>query len=443
MEAEPTPDPSLGRLNLWTGVTQVRSTRMALLSSLTALLLVSGLAAAAPKGPGTSSADPRNMVGATAKGKKISGPSIMAASSPGAVISNGTVTLGLYGESHLSFNNVGLSYGGNDAIAIGCYCEGWGVGDTISGVSGYANESTDGGTQNMTLLSFTSTPSSANSVVRIGSTFQVTHNWHPSSAPNLYEATVGITNISGAPVNAVYRRVMDWDIAPSFFYEYVTNQGTTDVLHSDNSGFNTANPLVPAAHMGATGQFTDYGPTDQGATFDFNVGSLAPGQSKQFRIYYGGANTEANALAALTAVGAQVYSLGQPFGGQATGAPNTYIFGYARSCQPGLAFGAPLSTTSAYTMSRSATIDIRFSYAGSNNCALDDSVTLVVRDDANARTRYVAHVLHRDLEYDAMTMQYHVLFSPATYGVPANTTVRADVYFGGTRVGYAQINVLP
>lgn len=443
MEAEPTPDPSIGRLNLWTGVTQVRSTRMALLSSATALLLVSGLAAAAPKGPGSSSADPRNMVGSTAvKGKTASGPSIMSVSSPGAVISNGTVTLGLFGESHLTYNNVGLSFGGNDSLAIGCYCEGWGVGDTISGVSGYANEAVDGGVQNMMLVSFSSTASSANSVVRIGSTFQVTHNWHPSATPNLYEATVGITNISGAPVDAVYRRVMDWDIAPSYFYEYVTNQGTTDVINSTNSGFNTANPLVAPGHSGATGQFTDYGPTDQGATFDFRIGTLAPGQSKQFRIYYGAANTEASALSALTTVGAQVYSLGQPNGGQSTGAPNTYMFGYAKSCQPGLTFASPLSTMSPYTMSRSATIDIRFTW-GANNCLLDDSVTLVVRDAANARTRYVAHVLHRDLEYDAMTGEYHVLFSPATYGVPANTTARADVYFGGTRVGYALINVTP
>ncbi|HLO03933.1 MAG TPA: hypothetical protein VK191_12565 [Symbiobacteriaceae bacterium] len=377
------------------------------------------------------------------KGKKTSGPSILAASSPGAVISNGTVSLGLYGESHLTFNNVGLAFGGNDSLTPGCYCEGWGVADTISGVTGYANESTDGGVQNMTMVSFGSTASTANSVVRIGSTFQVTHNWHPSATPNLYEATVGITNISGAPVDAVYRRVMDWDIAPSYFYEYVTIQGTTDVIKSNNNGFNTANPLVDYGSLGATGQFTDYGPTDQGAMIDFRIGTLAPGQSKQFRIYYGAANTEANALSALTTVGAQVYSLGQPNGGQTTGAPNTYIFGYARSCQPGLAFASPLSTTSAYTMPRAATIDIRFTYAGSNNCALDDSVTLVVRDAANARTRYVAHVLHRDLEYDPMTMEYHVLFSPATYGVPANTTARADVYFGGTRVGYALINVTP
>lgn len=383
------------------------------------------------------------MVGSTAvKGKTASGPSIMAVSTPGAVISNGTLTLGLFGESHLTYNNVGLRFGGADSIAIGCYCEGWGVGDTVSGVSGYANESTDGGVQNMSMVSFSSSASSVNSVVQIGSTFRVTHNWHPSTTPNLYEATVGITNISGATVNAVYRRVMDWDINPSYFYEYVTNQGTADVLHSDNSGFNTANPLVPAVSMGATGQFTDYGPTDQGATFDFNIGTLAPGQSKQFKLYYGAANTESGALAALTTVGAQVYSLAQPYGGESTGAPNTYIFGYAKSCQPGLTFAPPLSTMSPFSMPVSATIDIRFTWGG-NNCLLDDSVTLVVRDAANARTRYVAHVLHRDLEYDAMTGEYHVFFSPATYGVPAGTTARADVYFGGTRVGYALINVTP
>src|SRR5262249_58806752 len=86
-----------------------------------------------------------------------------------------------------------------DPPAPGCPCEGWGVADAISRVTGFADEST--GTANVKLLSFTSTGSIAVSTVQIGNTFTVTHDYHPSAAtPNLYEATVTVKNISGAGV---------------------------------------------------------------------------------------------------------------------------------------------------------------------------------------------------------------------------------------------------
>jgi hypothetical protein len=415
---------------------------MALLSAATALILVSGLAAAAPKGPRASTADPRNAAGSSAVKPAASGPSIL--STAGAVITNGTLTLGLFGESHLNYGGVGLKYNvtGNESLRDGCYCEGWGIADTVSSVSGYANESTDRGAHNMTVTDFSSTGSTATSVVRVGSTFEVTHNWHPSSSANLYEGTVTVRNISGAAVNAVYRRVMDWDIAPSVFSEYVTIKGTTDVIQANNNGFNSANPLAPTTSFGATGEFTDFGPYDHGAMFDFRVGTLNPGESKQFKIYYGAASNESSALAALTAVGAQVYSLGQPASAPTTGEPNTFMFGYSQGCAPGLNFTAPLSTSAPYTMGQNDSVDIRFTWGG-NGCALDDSVSLVVRDNANARIRYVAHVLNHDLLYNATTHEYSVQFRPSKYGVPAPSTVRADVYFGGTRVGYTVINVTP
>jgi hypothetical protein len=360
------------------------------------------------------------------------------------VISNGTIELGLHEEANLGYDWRGLKFNdtGADAINPGCMCEGWGIADTLSGVSGYANDATDAGANNMNVLSFTSTASTANSVVQIGNTFKVTHDWHPSSTPSLYEGSVTVENISAAPVRGVYRRVMDWDVSPTEFNEYVTIKGTTGVLQSNNNGFNTANPLGLTMDYGFTGEFTDAGPFDHGAMFDFNVGTLNPGQTKSFTIYYGAAGSEAGALAALAAVGAQTYSLGQPSIDPAGGTPNTFAFGYKEGCIPGLNFASPLSMTSAYTMSRSDTVDIRFTY-GNASCSLDNSVTLVVRNNANARIRYVAHVLNHDLAYDTATGEYHVLFSPVVYGIPAGTTARADVYFGGTRVGYALINVTP
>ena len=268
-----------------------------------------------------------------------------------AIISNGTIQLGVWDEGHLNVpgtvpssetgtTSVGLRFipTGAEATAPGCLCEGWGAADALSGVSGYANEAVDG-VVNMTVLSFTSTASSAVSVVRIGSTLQVTHNYHPSPAtPNLYEVTVSIQNISSAAVDLRYRRVMDWDVEPTAFDEFSTISGTaaaSDVLFSSDNGFASANPLVGPSQILATGDFTDSGPEDHGALFDFGFGSLAPSATKTFTTFYGAAANEANALAALAAVGSSVYSLGQPSSSDPkVGTPNTFIFGFKGVGEP-------------------------------------------------------------------------------------------------------------
>src|SRR3954466_3228716 len=98
----------------------------------------------------------------------------------GAVIVNpaGTVALGVNDQGHLNFtdgittsnNGAGGAVGVSiidagvlrDATAPGCLCEGWGV--SGSGLSGYADISTDG-VVNLTVDSFTSTASTATSTV--------------------------------------------------------------------------------------------------------------------------------------------------------------------------------------------------------------------------------------------------------------------------------------
>jgi type IV pilus assembly protein PilY1 len=74
--------------------------------------------------------------------------------------------------------------------------------------------------------------------------------------------------------------------------------------------------------------FTDVGPFDHGASFTFGFGALAAGATKTFSIFYGAAASEAAALAALAAVGAEgIYSFGQPSGARIPGFP-TFIFGF-------------------------------------------------------------------------------------------------------------------
>nr|MBI3613040.1 PEP-CTERM sorting domain-containing protein [Nitrospirota bacterium] len=140
-----------------------------------------------------------------------------------------------------------------------------------------------------------------------------------------------------------YRRVMDWDIEPTYFDEFVTIHGwpATNLLATSDNGFATADPLggghADLAGCGLNANFTDCGPADHGANFDFGFPALAAGDSQSFRIFYGGAGNETDALAALGAVGAEVYSFGKcnpsdERGGACSmpdGAPNTFIFAFA------------------------------------------------------------------------------------------------------------------
>ena len=265
------------------------------------------------------------------------------------VIDNGVVQLGINDEGHLnvpgdvpssgtSTTFVGLRYlpTNAEATAPGCLCEGWGVADAISGVAGYANQAFDG-VVNMNVLSFEATPSTAVSTVQIGETFQVTHDYHPSFSPNLYEATVTVENISDVDADVLYRRVMDWDIEPTAFSEFVTivtiqgSEQAENVLFASDDGFASANPLAGPSAINFVGDAVDNGPSDHGALFDFGFGMLPPGQAVTFNIYYGAAGTEADAEEALSVAGGEVFSFGQPNtpDGPTLGTPNTFIFAFS------------------------------------------------------------------------------------------------------------------
>jgi hypothetical protein len=273
-----------------------------------------------------------------------------------AIISNGTVMLGVNDQGHLNVSNaagtVPISSGGTipvglryvptnaESTAPGCLCEGWGVANAGDGTTGYANISVDGGPVNLGLVSFTNTASTAVSTVNVtGGTsgIQVVHDYHPSTSANLYEVTVSITNTGASAISDLrYRRVMDWDVDPTTFREYVTIQGgaaATDVLFTSNNGFASANPLSGPSDIGFIGDFVNQGPDDHGALFDFGFGALAAGDTFTFRTFYGAAGTIADAMTALGAVGAEVYSLGMPSsfapGDASFGEPNTFIFAFA------------------------------------------------------------------------------------------------------------------
>ena len=277
----------------------------------------------------------------------------------GAIISNGTITMGINDQGHLNVSGgtpssgtgttaVGLRYNatGAEATAPGCLCEGWGAGIVSLGTSGYANVAVDG-VQNLSVMSFSATASTATSVVTIGSALEITHFYHPTAkTSNLYQVDVSIKNLTGKDLAAAdlrYRRVMDWDIEPTAFSEYVTVGGVPGALGIANGsnlrrvgddGFGTANPLNDrplTISCPANTNFVDCGIDDHGALFDFEFAALAAGATTNFTTYYGAAGNEADADAARLAVGAGLYSYGQSARDPATGTPNTFIFGFGAS----------------------------------------------------------------------------------------------------------------
>ncbi len=274
----------------------------------------------------------------------------------GAIISNGTITLGVNDQGHLNIGGgapssgtgttfVGLRYNltGAEATAPGCLCEGWGAGIVGLGTSGFANVAIDG-VQNLSLLSFSSTASTATSVVSIGGALEITHFYHPTAkTDNLYQVDVSIKNLTGTALAAGdvrYRRIMDWDIEPTAFREYVTIGGVPGALGIANgsnlrrvgdNGFASANPLNDSSltiSCPANANFTDCGPSDHGALFDFEFAALAADATTSFTTYYGAAGNTADADAARLAVGAGLYSYGESALDPGTGTPNTFIFGF-------------------------------------------------------------------------------------------------------------------
>lgn len=269
---------------------------------------------------------------------------------PAVCIDNGTILLAVNPTGELNApdgtgskagaGDVGLEFlpTGNDATSPGCLCEGWGVADPASEVWGGANVDEFGpGGRNITVDSFEWTGSTAKSVVTVSNDesapwFRVTHEYIPSPAtPHLYQVNVTITNVSGAPIATVqYRRVMDWDIEPTAFNEFVTiDKGTAAAItYTNDNGFGASNPLTAVPPINAEGNMVDSGPDDVGALFDFRFGGLGIGASLSFVTFYGAAATEAEAVAALRAVGAEAYSFGQPGSDPAGGTPNTFVFAF-------------------------------------------------------------------------------------------------------------------
>jgi len=284
--------------------------------------------------------------------------SIQVGSRVDTTITNGLVRLGIKPEGQLNASGfdassgtgtttVGLRYAPTnaDALSPGCECEGWGIADIAQDVGGSANESW-GGASGLLLKRASFDATSGTSVVTTADgAFTVTHEFFPSvQTANLYEVRVTVANTSSwfsrlrggyyGTLAPVYRRVMDWDVEPTAFSEYVTIGARDGVLPPEivattNDGFAHADPRRPATDLGGRGLFTDLGPADHGALFDIALPELDPGESYTFSMFYGAAASSAVAESALRLVDADAWSLAEPdvVDGAQLGQPNTFMFG--------------------------------------------------------------------------------------------------------------------
>jgi type IV pilus assembly protein PilY1 len=252
---------------------------------------------------------------------------------------NGNVTIGINNDGSLDIVDLGVGLnlaGVGDALIPGCPCESWGA--QANGVIGYTGPAV--GTSNLVTDSFVTTATTAVSTTHIGTLpdLQVTQAFGQSASGALFQDHITMTNTgSGTLTNLQYARVMDWDIPPTVFNEFVTIGGhpATNLIYTGDNGF--AVPFDPggmATDIGGCGfnvNFKDCGPADHGAYFIFKFDDLAAGATQEFNIFYGATYDEATAFAALGAVGAEVYSLGQSNtpNGPTLDTPGTFIFGFS------------------------------------------------------------------------------------------------------------------
>lgn len=262
----------------------------------------------------------------------------------GAVIAYGNTLLGVNDTGELNFagapppgyesefpSNGGgvfgvyrIGYG--DAISPGCLCEGWGVAATLQDgnrIAGFANQAAGSG--GLTGGTFGATPNTASSILGLSEgPIQVQHLFGPSLASDTFQVNVRITNSGPTDVtDLVYRRAMDWDVPPTEFNEFVSHGGVAanleanggNVRFASDNGFATSDPRQDAGSINFETINTDFvqnGPTDHGSVFDFAFGTLRAGETREFNIFYGSAETQASALSKIASLNANVYSLGQP-----------------------------------------------------------------------------------------------------------------------------------
>ncbi|TQF78958.1 hypothetical protein FK498_08185 [Elioraea sp. Yellowstone] len=250
-----------------------------------------------------------------------------------------------------NFSGQGGRTGWQDALSPGCLCEdlgvaGNGLGSAIGGNSGNIGV-TVGADVFVPGTSHTSTITAAAGLT----VTQVLTKSAETTTGALFNAKVTITNSTGATVTGVqYARAMDWDVPPTEFNEFVEHAGVVigpgNLLHATDDGFASANPLTAILNSGIAvvpnTNGDQGGIADHGSLFVFGFGDLDDGESVTFDIFYGAGANRADALALVTAVSAELYSLGySSVGGTRQDELPVYVFAFSGVGLPPIGVPAP------------------------------------------------------------------------------------------------------
>lgn len=114
-------------------------------------------------------------------------------------------------------------------------------------------------------------------------------------------------------------------------------------------------------------------------------------------------------------------------------------------CSPVLGWNAPLSASTAYDLPAAGTLDIRFSYASpcTGDHVHDESVVILVWDQANPAYPIAAYTYGGDIAIDDAAGEYSQSFIPSWYGVGAGTHLTVEVYLNDMLAGTAEVRVIP
>ncbi|OLD65381.1 MAG: hypothetical protein AUI47_02285 [Acidobacteria bacterium 13_1_40CM_2_68_5] len=257
-----------------------------------------------------------------------------------------------------------------------------------------------------------------------------------------------ITNVSvETTVNDVrYRRLMDWDVPPFTFSEFVEiHVGTVSApLAATTDGFQLANPLSSAGPTAGSpptalsSGSADYfgGPSDQGALFDFSFGSLTAGASTTFTLFYGAAANRSEALTAVRAVSGEVYSLGIPKTASDTAAvngPHAFIFAAKGVGGAALQDRTPVanSDTIPTTVPLNGALTFPASTLTANDTDPDSDILTVTAVTATSNT------------HGTVTLGDGVItYTPDhNYGGPASFDYTISDGHGGSATGTATLNI--
>jgi len=201
--------------------------------------------------------------------------------------------------ANIGFRRPGDGY---DPIQPGTPREGYGV--SAGAISGVADPFGFGTT--LTLVSSSFGANSGTVTTALSGLLSITQDYS-FLADNVLLIRNTVTNVSGLSQAVLYRRAVDFDVAPTQFAEISNVDPTSsNPFIASYYGFESADPLTPYSNPTTGGTF---GPADLGGAYDVDLGTLAAGASSTFDVFYA-VNTPGQSF---TALQGQVAGLGATF----------------------------------------------------------------------------------------------------------------------------------